>query len=352
MRYEPEHLRVKQPFAVLPPTGTPHIRNRKILKVLWWTLPLAVLAFVVGVWLVGLAIWSHVKVSNAPDGQWAETRAAYSSKVLASRAAPERWLADYNQGTASLHLGEIEEGIVLLEEAYEGVPKAVSDDSGALQPYSYECQVRMNLSAGFEMWGDEVSGTATAEGTETEGTETEDTQTEEAEAASESTEEAIGLYEQALAWVEVCQIGGGSSGSDGDGGESGQDGADQDGQDPDGSDQDSSGQDGSGQQDTDQGDDEPGDQFGAQAPQEGNPGGEASDRIEQKIRDLEEGDDGSGSGSQSDQSGDGREDEPFGNESPADREKREELEGKNQEQRERQREKEESANRNPGAGGW
>lgn len=311
MQYDPRNLGVKQPFAVLPPEAGPGQKNRRILRVVWWTLPLAGLAFIIGAWLVGLAIWGHVKASSANEGSWESAASAYDSRVLTSRVAPETWLTDYNAGTALLHLGDIDEGISRLGEAFEGVPKAVPGDDGALQPYSYECQVRMNISAGFELQGDET--------------------------ASSDEASAIELYEEALEWVSPCQIGGAGDG-DSDGEPS--DGEPNDGEPSDG-DEGEGGEDG-----------EPSDQFGAEPPPEGNPGGEATDRLEDKIRDLKGENEDAGSSEPKEGTGEEGRESQFGNETESEREKREELEQKNQDQQERQREKDESKHRNPGTGGW
>lgn len=314
MRYDPHNQSIKQPFAVIPPAAQPEGKNRRILRVFWWTLPLAGVALVLGVWLVGLAIWAEAKASSANKGNWDTAASSYQSRVLQSPLSPENWLTDYNAGTALLHLGEVDEGIARLEEAFEGVPKAVPDDFGALQPYSYECQVRMNISAGLELQGDEQG--------------------------SSNKESAIELYEEALEWVGPCQIGGAGDGEPEDEsgeGDSGEGGADEGGPDEGGE----GGEDG-----------EPSDQFGAEPMNEGNPGGEATDRLEEKIRDLEKGDENEEPSAPGENGGEQEAEIGFGNETDSEREKREELEQKNQDQQERQREKEEKENRNPGTGGW
>ena len=296
---------VKQPFAVLTPKEVMRVKDRRLLRVFWFTLPLMVIAFLTGVWLVGLTVWSHFEVGSAARGEWEDARSAYANQAALTRSFPEPWLGEYNMGTAALHLGEVDLGVRLLQDAFEGVPKAVPEEDGHIQPFSYECQVRMNLSAGLEMRGDAA-----------------------AEAGDD--EAAIEDSENALSWVKVCEVS--SSGSDSDGEDEGEDS-------------------GEGQDEGEEGGE--GENQGQPEPLEtGNPGGEASDRLEEKI-DALEGDEGEDE-EQDTEPSEGPEpaQDPFEGETDEQREKREDLQQKNRDQEERQREKEESNSRNPGSGGW
>ena len=50
---------VPQPFgAITLPAPQPSERNRRILHLLWWTLPLVVVLLVAGAALIGLWLWS------------------------------------------------------------------------------------------------------------------------------------------------------------------------------------------------------------------------------------------------------------------------------------------------------
>lgn len=307
---------MKQPFAVLVPREVTRVKNKRLLRVFWFTLPLTVIAFLFGGWLVGLTVWSHFEASAAEQGKWEDARGAYENQTALTRSFPEPWLGEYNLGTAALNLGEVDTGIRLLQEAFEGVPKAVPGEDGSIQPFSYECQVRMNLSAGLEMRGDLA-------------------------AESGEDERAIEDYENALSWVKACEV----SSSSGDG--EGEDGSEGGGEGQDQGEDSSEGDDGEGE------DGGEGENQGQPEPLEtGNPGGEASDRLEEKIKQLE-GDEGENQDQgQEPAEGPAPSEDPFEGETDDQREKREELQQKNREQAERQREKDESNSRNPGSGRW
>ncbi len=266
---------VMQPFAALAlPEPAPLVRNRKLLRILVWSLPAVIVAAAGGGWLVALSLWASAAGDKAVDGRWQEAESSFSSLARVTPVFPETWLTQYNVGTSLLALGDLDGGILQLAAAYEGVPKAKVSPSGTIQPFSYECSVRMNLSFAYETAGDNAANDKVL---------------------------ARQQYEEALTWAEPCQI----EGSDGD--------------------------------------DDPEDDESEQGEQFTNEGGQASDRLREKLQDLEEDDPSEG---------EGPEEDPSGGESQEQQQKREELEDKNQEQQERVREQEEQRNRHPGTGGW
>jgi len=50
--------------------------------------------------------------------------------------------------------GQTDEGVTDLRTAFDLVPKATEDKPGRLEPFSYECRVRVNLAIGIEIQGD------------------------------------------------------------------------------------------------------------------------------------------------------------------------------------------------------
>lgn len=310
-------VEVKQPYAAIPiKQDETAVRNRRILKIFWWTLPLVVVFILVGSALVGLYFWSSNSLRYTETSDWQGAESSYTRQAAATKHFPMPWVADYNLGTVLTHQGNLELGMSHLQRAYDGVPKAILKDDGQLEPFSYECQVRINISANLEAEGDRV--------------------------AESIPEKAVDLYEDALDWVYACQVASPPQDQDED-----------------------SEDDSGGQGDGEEG--EEGDEGASQQLEDmGNPGGEASDRLQDKIDALEgtdddgdDGDDGdSGTsdgqsdGEDQDEDEDDGERDPFEGESSEDRDRREELQDKNREQAERERERAEQSERRPGTGGW
>lgn len=137
------------PFGALPrPTPGPRPpRNRRYLRALWILSPLLVLAL--GAGLAGLALQATAAWARS-QGDWARAEAIYSHQPL--------WVGRYNEGTALLHQGRSEEAIDRLELAFDQVPRALPDADGRIQAYTYECQVRLNLAAGWDQLAATQSG--------------------------------------------------------------------------------------------------------------------------------------------------------------------------------------------------
>lgn len=294
---------VAQPFGALSlPPPTAQMRNPRILRLLWWTLPLVIVTTLAGIGLIVLTLWSQSTAHATSQGDAAQAHVAYEQQEWLTRHFPQPWLAQYNLGTVLVETGDIDGGLAFLTRSFEGVPKASPQENGQIGAFSYECSVRFNVAGAMEMQGDEA-------------------------VAAQDDKEAVRLYESALEWVSPCQVigaGGATQDSQGGGGT-------------------------------------PEEQENQQVnPELEEQTGEASDRLQEKIDDLREGESGTDQGTSEgegstaegqEESGNNGEAERVG-ETAQERERREELEQKNREQQEYQREQEESHNRNPGTGGW
>ena len=296
----PAGFEPKQPFGAMALPPEPDLgRKRGLLKVLKWTAPIALVVALFGLWLTSLFLWTTVARSQAEGGNLTAAERNYLRQEQATAWFPEPWLAQYNLGTTKLMAGNLDGGVEALSRAMDGVPKAVRGESGEIQPFSYECMVRMNLAAGIEMQGDEAT-------------------------AASLTEEGAEFYEDALALVTPCEVPPwqeSSESTDGDG------------------------FDGS-----------PEEQNQAASEQFQQDGNEAGDRLREKLGQGQP-EPGDNEAEQEPEQGEGEQepqesDDPFEGETQEERERREELEGHNRDQAERQREKEESGRRNPGIGGW
>lgn len=98
------------------------------------------------------------------------------------------WRLPYSRGTTYLADGAPDTGVPYLEKALDLVPKAETDESGMVVDPDHvpECQVRRNLSVGYEMKGD-------------------------AAADSGDAESSAQLYEQAVQALHPCYNGEGNS---------------------------------------------------------------------------------------------------------------------------------------------
>ena len=309
----------KLPFGAIafPQAGGPK-RSKTPMRLLLYSLPLVLVVVLFGLWLTSLFLWTMSARSQVDEGRIASAQVQYERQIRFTGLLPEPWLAHYNLGTAMLADGDLVGGIENLELAFDGVPKAKRNDVGSIQPFSYECMVRMNLGAGIEMQGD-------------------------LKAEVDATEEANEYYAQALELVTVCEVPSSSSSDTSEGGNQG------------GGSEEDQGEGGFGES--------PEEQNEAAAQPFEQDGNEAGDRLREKLSggqgESEEAKDGSGaredakeddSNDQGDQGQTGS--DLYGNETPEERERRERLEDRNREQAERQREREEYGHRNPGTGGW
>ncbi len=285
-----------QPFAALKIKREGRVsRNPRLLRrfKLFLAPMLAVLA--VGLWLIMVVLWTTVGKYQLSQQKPEAAAKTFTHQLALSPLLPQPWLTRYNLGTALLQGGDLEQGVALLESAYLEVPKAQLTSLGGLQPFTYECSVRMNLSAGLEMQGDEKAEQGQAD-------------------------QAVALYEQALEWVTPCEVpappeSGESPDQDGDEGAQGE------GEDP-------------------------SDQAQGQ-------GGEAGDRLREKLDQAQQESSGADDSSSSEGESQGQEppDGGQGGQSPSERERQEKLEQRNREQAERLREEREKGGGQV-TGGW
>lgn len=281
------------PFGALTPPPRPTKRNRTLLVALWVSLPFIVVTFVAGLVLVILQVWSWLGIRDCQSEAYADARVVFKTET--SLPFPATWVPQYNAGTAILAQGNAEEALTYFERAFETVPKAVVDEQGKIQAFTYECLVRMNTSAAYESMGDQLKDSDIAQADE--------------------------LYASAQEWVQPCVMS--SSGGEGDS-------------------EDQEQQQGQGQGTESQADQEASD---------------AGERLEQKRQDLQS--DGQEPQEPEEQPGEGEQPEntpdssdPFEGESQAEKERREKLQGQKNDQAERQREREEALNRDRTAKGW
>lgn len=129
-------------------------RARGSLALLWWTLPLMLIVLLAAAFLIGLTLWSHASGVAYRSGNYDKAMGGYDGQMTVTQRGPERWLAFYNKGTTFLAEGEVDGGVSQLSTAFELVPKAVKNEDGTIEPYSYECMVRNNLAVGKEIMAD------------------------------------------------------------------------------------------------------------------------------------------------------------------------------------------------------
>lgn len=285
------------PFGAITMPPLPKQRNRKLKRAFFISLPIMILLFLTGSALLVLQLSTWMGLRSYSAGEAQESEQTYSWQTTLRFLAP--WVADYNLGTSVLSQGRAEEAVYWLEKAFESVPKATPGPEGQIQAFTYECTVRFNTSAAYEVMGDGLRAVGDTAG-------------------------ADGHYATAQEWLEPCAVGGGGGGSDDSEGEGQGSGEGQGG-----------GEEGAGEQEGE---------------------GTASDRLDQKRRELQ-GDQPDEGQQPEDEGEDGREgtepsDDPFEGESEAERERREQLQGQKNEQAEREREREESANRDFTPKGW
>ncbi|WP_314768395.1 hypothetical protein [Actinomyces bouchesdurhonensis] len=175
-------------------------RSPRALRPLWYSIPILVIALAASAYLIGMTLWSRSSLAHWTNGEYPAAQAGYEGQMAWTSVGVERWVAHYNLGTTLVRQDAVDDGVNELRTAYDLVPKAVEVQPGRLEPYSYECRVRVNLGIGIEIQAD-----ALREGG--------------------SLDDAINSYQEAEDLISPCQTAGGGGGSQsnqsGDQGQSG-----------------------------------------------------------------------------------------------------------------------------------
>lgn len=141
-------------------------RNGKLLRPLWWSLPIVVVALAVGIYMTVLPLWAWNTGRSARAGNNEGALKSYSRQIYWGDLGPVSWVAHYNAGTQHVKLDHPDEAVAELRVAWDRVPKAKQIEDGRIETYSYECTVRMNLALALEKQGDAVMSTDRARAAE------------------------------------------------------------------------------------------------------------------------------------------------------------------------------------------
>ena len=292
-------------------------RNTRALRPLWYSIPILVIVLAVAAYLIGLSLWSRSSLSHWKAQEYDVAQTGYEGQMTWTKIGIERWVAHYNRGTTLVRQGQTDEGVTELRTAFDLVPKATEVKPGRLEPFSYECRVRVNLAIGIEIQGD-------------------------AQAAAGSYADAATTYQEAEETVAPCQTASNSSQNQSDQNQS-----------------DDKGQSGNQNQSGDQ------QQSGNKSD---NPADQNKERVEDKKQKAEEQSEEQG-GQQKDQQKDqqdkGSKDQqtdpspspsptqdPYGGETPAEKQRREELQHKNDQRNKDQRDKKDDRRSGNPNGAW
>ena len=179
-------------------------RSPRALRPLWYSIPILVIALAISAYLIGMTLWSRSSLGHWTKGEYPAAQAGYEGQMTWTSIGIERWVSHYNLGTTLVRQDAIDEGVAELRTAYDLVPKATEVQPGRLEPFSYECRVRVNLGIGIEIQADALR-------------------------SANSLDDAIAAYQEAVDLISPCQTagGGGQSGNQNQSGGQGQSGDDQ-----------------------------------------------------------------------------------------------------------------------------
>ena len=141
-------------------------RNGKLLRPLWWSLPIVVVALAVGIYMTVLPLWAWNTGRSVRAGNNEGALNSYSKQIYWGDLGPASWVAHYNAGTQHVKLDHPDEAVAELRVAWDRVPKAKQIEDGRIETYSYECTVRMNLALALEKQGDAAMSTDRARAAE------------------------------------------------------------------------------------------------------------------------------------------------------------------------------------------
>ena len=150
-------------------------RNPRALRPLWHSIPILVIVLAIAAYLIGLSLWSRSSLSHWKAQEYDVAQTGYEGQMTWTKIGIERWVAHYNRGTTLVRQGQTDEGVTELRTAFDLVPKATEVKPGRLEPFSYECRVRVNLAIGIEIQGDAQAAAGSYAGAATTYQEAEDT---------------------------------------------------------------------------------------------------------------------------------------------------------------------------------
>lgn len=296
-------------------------RNPRALRPLWYSIPILIIALTAAAYLIGLSLWSRSSLSHWKAQEYDVAQTGYEGQMAWTKIGIERWVAHYNRGTTLVRQGQTDEGVTELRTAFDLVPKATEVKPGRLEPFSYECRVRVNLAIGIEIQGD-------------------------AQIAAGAYANAAATYEEAEETVAPCQTASSSNQS-----QSGDQNQSNDQNQSDNKDQ-SSNQNQSGDQQ----------QSGNQSD---NPADENKERVEDKKQKAQEQSEEGGDQQQDQQQDKGSQNQqtnpspspsptqnPYEGETPEEKQRREELQNKNDQRNKDQRDKKDDRRSGNPNGAW
>ena len=176
-------------------SGNPQ-RSPRALRPLWYSIPILVIALAIAGYLIGLTLWSQSSLKHWKAQDYEAAQAGYEGQRTWTGIGIEAWVAHYNLGTTLVRQDRVDEGVAELRTAFDLVPKATEVQPGRLEPFSYECRVRVNLGIGLEIQGDQLR-------------------------AAGSTADAVSIYQEAEDTIAPCQTASGGGGQSGDQNQSG-----------------------------------------------------------------------------------------------------------------------------------
>ena len=111
-------------------------RNGKLLRPLWWSLPIVVVALAVGIYMTALPLWAWNTGRSARAGNNEGALNSYSRQIYWGDLGPASWVAHYNAGTQHVKLDHPDEAVAELRIAWDRVPKAKQIEDGRIETYS------------------------------------------------------------------------------------------------------------------------------------------------------------------------------------------------------------------------
>ena len=96
-------------------------RNGKLLRPLWWSLPIVVVALAVGIYMTALPLWAWNTGRSVRAGNNEGALNSYSRQIYWGDLGPASWVAHYNAGTQHVKLDHPDEAVAELRIAWDRV---------------------------------------------------------------------------------------------------------------------------------------------------------------------------------------------------------------------------------------